>query len=195
VRSYHLCLRWGRWKPRGAQIVILDTPDGPLHLANWHLGLRDRERHWQVGKLLSHPPFLQESTLPTMIVGDFNDWNSRLAAAALAKSGFEEATRPASRFRTFPAFLAVLAVDKAFYRGGVRVEDVRIVRTPMAKRASDHLPLVIDFRQGEEVRRGCKIHRGQIEHACQHRPPEQQASLGSADQHRVSQPGQDQCGK
>jgi len=146
VSSYHLCLRWGRWKPRGAQIVILDTPEGPLQLANWHLGLRERERHWQVGRLLSHPPFLEGSNLPTMIVGDFNDWNSRLAAAALAQNGFEEATRPVSRFRTFPAFLAVLPVDKAFFRGGVRVEDVRIVRSPLTKRASDHLPLVIDFR-------------------------------------------------
>lgn len=146
MESYHVCLRWGRWKPRGAQIVVLDTPEGPLQLANWHLGLRDRERHWQVGKLLSHPPFAERTGLPTMIVGDFNDWNNSLAAAALAELGFEEASRPASRFRTFPAILPLLAVDKAFFRRGVRLTEARVVRTPLARRASDHLPLVVDFR-------------------------------------------------
>ena len=81
-----------------------------------------------------------------MIVGDFNDWQNQLATAALAEHGFEEATRPASRFRSFPAFLSVLSVDKAFHRNGVRVAEVRVVRTPLAKEASDHLPLVVDFR-------------------------------------------------
>ncbi len=146
VDSYHLCLRWGGWKPRGAQLVILDTPDGPLHLANWHLGLRDRERHWQVETLLSHHQFRKAAGLPTLIVGDFNDWQNKLARAALAEYGFEEATRPASQFRSFPAFMAILSLDKAFHRNGVRVAEVRVVRTPLAKRASDHLPLVVDFR-------------------------------------------------
>ncbi len=146
VDSYPLCLRWGRWKPRGAQIVIIETPDGPLHLANWHLGLRNRERHWQVEKLLSHHQFREAARLPTLIVGDFNDWQNQLATAALADHGFEDATRPPSRFRSFPAFLAMLAVDKAFYRNGVRVNEVRVVRTKLAKEASDHLPLVVDFR-------------------------------------------------
>jgi endonuclease/exonuclease/phosphatase family metal-dependent hydrolase len=40
----------------------------------------------------------------------------------------------------------VAALDKVYYKGPVRVETASIVRTRQARRASDHLPLVIDFR-------------------------------------------------
>jgi endonuclease/exonuclease/phosphatase family metal-dependent hydrolase len=143
--SHHICLRKGRWKPRGVQIALVASPDGLVHVANWHLGLGERERRWQVDKLLHHPRFREAIHHPTLIVGDFNDWRNRLAGAALSAHAFEEATKPASRFRSFPAFLPVLALDKAFYRNGVRVTEVRVVRTPLAHRASDHLPLVVDF--------------------------------------------------
>jgi endonuclease/exonuclease/phosphatase family metal-dependent hydrolase len=54
-------------------------------------------------------------------------------------------TGPPSRFRSFPAFLPMLSLDKAFTRGDVDVREIRVVRSPLARRASDHLPLVIDF--------------------------------------------------
>ena len=143
--AHHICLRKGRWKPRGVQIALVESPDGLVHVANWHLGLGERERHWQVEKLLHHPRFREAIHHPTLIVGDFNDWRNSLAGAALAAHAFEEATKPTSRFRSFPAFLPVLALDKVFHRNGIRVTEVRIVRTPLAHRASDHLPLVVDF--------------------------------------------------
>ena len=37
------------------------------------------------------------------------------------------------------------SLDKAFYRGNLAVQSARVVRTRLAKRALDHLPLVIDF--------------------------------------------------
>src|SRR5262245_13355555 len=52
LRSHHhISLRLGRRKPRGAQLAVVNTPEGPLHLANWHLGLSDKERRWQVNHL------------------------------------------------------------------------------------------------------------------------------------------------
>jgi endonuclease/exonuclease/phosphatase (EEP) superfamily protein YafD len=33
-----------------------------------------------------------------------------------------------------------------FYRGPVRVEKTRVVRGKLTRRASDHLPVVCDFR-------------------------------------------------
>lgn len=143
--EHHVCLRHGRRKPRGAQLVVVDTPDGCLHLANWHLGLREKERHWQVTRLLRHESFCQSAHLPTMIVGDFNDWRNTLASGPFASHAFEQATGPTSDFRSFPAFLSLLSLDKAFHRGGIAVRDARLVRTPAARLASDHLPLVIDF--------------------------------------------------
>jgi endonuclease/exonuclease/phosphatase family metal-dependent hydrolase len=40
-------------------------------------------------------------------------------------------------------------LDKAFCRGDLFVRGARVVRSQMAKRASDHLPLVIDFHLSE----------------------------------------------
>jgi endonuclease/exonuclease/phosphatase family metal-dependent hydrolase len=92
--------------------------------------------------------FRAADALPTILVGDFNDWRDTLAGASLAAGGFAQVTSPASRFRSFPAWLAVGSLDKAFVRGPIDVRQARIVRTSLTKRASDHLPLVIDFHVG-----------------------------------------------
>ena len=146
VASRHrLSLRQGARKPRGAQLLVIDTPEGPVHLVHAHLGLAERERHRQVERILGHMLFRSADRHPTLIVGDFNDWRNTLAGGALAANGFRQVTSPVARFRTFPAWLAVGSLDKAFVRGDVEVRQARVVRTGLAKAASDHLPLVVDF--------------------------------------------------
>jgi endonuclease/exonuclease/phosphatase family metal-dependent hydrolase len=142
---HRVSLRKGSRKPRGAQLLVLETPEGPVHLVHAHLGLAERERHWQMERVLGHMLFRSADRHPTVIVGDFNDWRDTLAAGTLAASGFRQVTSPPSRFRTFPAWLAVGALDKAFVRGDVEVKHARVVRTSLTKVASDHLPLVVDF--------------------------------------------------
>src|SRR5262245_30072774 len=144
--SHRICLRHGRRKPRGAQSAVVATPDGPLHLINWHLGLAEQERRWQVRQLFAHPMFVRSAHLPTVIAGDFNDWRNTLARYHFADHDFRQATSPARRFRSFPAFLAVAALDKVFYRGAFDFEWIHVVKSQLARRASDHLPLVVDFR-------------------------------------------------
>ena len=140
-----LSIRHRRRKPRGAQMVVVETPLGPLHLINWHLGLREKERRWQATHLLGHSSFLEFAHLPTLIAGDYNDWRNTLGKHHFAHHGFEQATAPIRRFRSFPAFLAVAALDKVYYRGELAIHHAGIVRTPLARLASDHLPLVLDF--------------------------------------------------
>ncbi|MFM7034349.1 MAG: endonuclease/exonuclease/phosphatase family protein [Planctomycetia bacterium] len=149
VKSRHrISLQQGGRKPRGAQLLVIDAPEGPVHLVNTHLGLAERERQWQVAKLLGHVLFRAAEDLPTVVVGDFNDWRDTLGRERLAHHGFRQVTHPASRFRTFPAWLAVGSLDKAFVRGGVIVHHARVVRTSLSRVASDHLPLVIDCHLG-----------------------------------------------
>ena len=145
AHRHRVSLRRGSRKPRGAQLLLVDTPEGPVHVVHAHLGLAERERHWQVARILGHMLFRSADRHPTVIVGDFNDWRNTLAAGPLAASGFRQVTSPVSRFRTFPAWLAVGSLDKAFVRGDIDVRQARVVRTSLAKVASDHLPLVIDF--------------------------------------------------
>jgi endonuclease/exonuclease/phosphatase family metal-dependent hydrolase len=146
-RSCHqISLRLNRRKPRGAQIIVVDTPQGPVHLIHWHLGLAERERHWQARHLLDHAIFRESSHLPTLIVGDFNDWLNTLAKGPMAHHGFTQVTAPRSRFRSFPAYWPVVSLDKAFVRGSLVIRHARIVRSYLARDASDHLPLLIDFQ-------------------------------------------------
>lgn len=143
-----ISLRRGIRKPRGAQMLVIDTPEGFLHLVNWHLGLAERERHWQVRRLLEHEAFLQRSHLPTIIAGDYNDWRNTLAKGPFRRHGFSHATAPATRFRSFPATMPVASLDKLFYRGTVAIERIALPKTRLTRRASDHLPLVVDFSLG-----------------------------------------------
>lgn len=129
-------------------MAVVDTPEGPLHVVNMHLGLAERERHWQAEHLLTHHLFRESAHLPTLIAGDYNDWRNTLFRGQFGEHNFEQITTPASRFRSFPAYLAIGSLDKAFYRGDLTIRHARVVRTPLTKCASDHLPLVIDFHIG-----------------------------------------------
>jgi len=170
LAKHQISLRFNFKKPRGAQLAIIDTPEGHLHLVNFHLGLSDAERHWQVEHLLNHHLFRDNHEqfqkkgselfseqqkgselfsashqLATLLVGDYNDWRNRLHRSALAHHGFRQITHPVSRFRSFPAYLALGSLDKAFSRGQIFIRHARIIHTALSRKASDHLPLVIDF--------------------------------------------------
>lgn len=145
LKHHQISIRYQQRKHRGAQLVVIDTPEGPLHLVNWHLGLAEVERHWQVKHVLEHPRFRESAELPTIMAGDTNDWRNTLAHGPFAEHGFQTATAPPSRFRTFPAWMAIGALDKAFHRGDITVRHAHVISSALARRASDHLPLVIDF--------------------------------------------------
>lgn len=145
LSHHHVSLRFSKAKPRGAQLVVVQSPEGPLHLINWHLSLTERMRLWQVEHLLQHRLFRESSEIPTLIVGDTNDWRNRLHQGVFLAQGFHQITAPASRFRSFPAILPMGSLDKAFCRGSIEVRHAFLVHGKVARQASDHLPLVVDF--------------------------------------------------
>ncbi len=110
-------------------MAVIETPEGPLHLVHWHLGLAERERHWQVRHLLEHALFRESEHLPTLIVGDFNDWLNTLARGPFARHGFAQVTAPRWRFRSFPAYWPVASLDKAFMRGPVAIRHAHIAHS------------------------------------------------------------------
>jgi endonuclease/exonuclease/phosphatase family metal-dependent hydrolase len=145
LHKHQISLRLNSRKPRGAQMAVLDSPEGPFHLVHFHLGLAEKERHWQLQHLMGHHLFKESDHLPVIVVGDFNDWRNTLCRGCLAEHGFAQWTAPISRFRSVPAYWPLGSLDKAFVRGKIVLSNARIVHSAMAKQASDHLPLVIDF--------------------------------------------------
>lgn len=144
-RHHHVQLTKQTKKPRGAQLAIIQTPKGLIHVVNWHLGLGERERHWQTRRLLEHHLFCEGRELPQLIVGDFNDWRNTLASGPFVVHGFRQLTTPISRFRSFPAYLPLGSLDKAFCRGPFSHLAAHIAKRRLARDASDHLPLIVDF--------------------------------------------------
>ncbi len=155
LESHQISLTWRNnvltKKSRGAQLAVIETPQGPFQLVNWHLGLAEYEREWQANHLLRHRFFTHAAQLPTLIIGDFNDWRNRLPAGSLGHEGFRQLTAPISMFRSFPAYMPIGSLDKAFCRGALSVTHSKVARTQMARAASDHLPLVLDLELGSTV--------------------------------------------
>ena len=145
VEKHQISLRLRKKKPRGAQMAVIDGPEGKFQIVNVHLGLAEAERHWQVNHLLEHHLFRSCRSHPTAIIGDTNDWRDTLKQADLAQHGFHLATHPASRFKTFPSYMPLGSLDKMFHCDRIRVVHARVVRGKQARSASDHLPLVVDF--------------------------------------------------
>lgn len=142
---HRISLRFQQKKPRGAQLVVVETPTGLLRLTNWHLGLSEGERHWQVHRLLTHPLFHSTAEHPTVLCGDFNDWRNTLGRTLLIPHGFAQATSPPGKFRSFPSALPMMSLDKLFHCEGIAIESAHLVKTRQTRQASDHLPLLVNF--------------------------------------------------
>ncbi len=137
ARNIDLTLGWR--KPRSALHVEIEAggQDAPVHVFNLHLGLSERERRWQVDRLLAGPFSELGPRAPVVVGGDLNDVFGTVRRRLLEVGGFEARPIP----RTFPAFAPARALDGIYVRGA-RLEAVRRVEARAVRTASDHIPLV-----------------------------------------------------
>jgi endonuclease/exonuclease/phosphatase family metal-dependent hydrolase len=143
VRQLDLAV-WGR-EPRGALDVLLDC-GFPLRVLATHLGLRPWERREQVAKLLEA---LTEDEgrggpITTVLLGDINEWF--LWGRPLRWLHRHFRNLPARR--TFPSRWPTLALDRIWVKPYGLVRRVQAHRSPAARLASDHLPLIADIGPG-----------------------------------------------
>ncbi len=134
-------------EPRGAVEAELDAGGIRLRTIVAHLGLATGERWRQARRLLEI--VARQPDVPTIVMADFNEWffcgpplfwfRSRLGCS-----------RPR---RTFPAHFPLLALDRIWASPPARVVATRAHRSPLARLASDHLPLmaVVEFRVPESA--------------------------------------------
>jgi len=124
-------------EPRGALVADLQFPAGPLRVIAAHLGLLKRSREQQAESILT---VLQEAdTLPTLLIGDLNEWRvgKRSSLAALMPTFNHVATAVPS----FPSRFPVFALDRVLGAPHNLVTSVEVHNTPLARLASDHLPV------------------------------------------------------
>jgi endonuclease/exonuclease/phosphatase family metal-dependent hydrolase len=140
-------LSYGTREPRGALEVTLRAGGTPLTVVTTHLGLNARERRRQTRSLLARITAIDTPIL--VVMGDFNAWTP-LAPFRRAMRGMLGAT-PAPR--TFPSGRPLLALDRIWVRPVERLREMRAVRTPLTRVASDHLPLVATVALATDTRR------------------------------------------
>lgn len=123
-------------EPRRAIATTVQTGFGGLRVIATHLGLRLRERRKQAEILCK---LADRSNLPTIMMGDFNDWTRfQMKLARL------ERIMPAfTRERTFPSRSPIFALDRIYCRPHGLLGTSRVVKS--ARLLSDHLPLVADL--------------------------------------------------
>jgi endonuclease/exonuclease/phosphatase family metal-dependent hydrolase len=152
-RQRNVDLTIGQMKRRGAQHTRIElvTPDGrrPIDVFNVHLSLIAEAREKQVQRLLELPDLAGlPADEPCIIAGDMNDWRG-LLRRPLGAAGFLPATeRQPHRRRalaTFPSFAPVGGLDRVYYRGPLQRLHAATSRLAIARVASDHLPIIVDF--------------------------------------------------
>lgn len=144
-RNYDITV--SRREPRGLLWSEMETPGGPVHLANVHMGTSFFERRKQVHKMLAdHVLDTGELRGRRIVAGDFNEWVSGLATKLL-RSNFQSIDPKLylGRSRTFPGVLPLVHLDHVYYDDHFRLRDAFLHRSRTALVASDHLPIVAEF--------------------------------------------------
>lgn len=147
VHNYDIT--WNGRERRGClRADIALEPGRTLHIFNIHLGTAFLERRHQARRLLSDEILRREEFEGERIVlGDFNEWTRGLASRLLAEH-FKSADirHHLRRGRTYPGLLPLLHLDHIYYDEALSLERLALHRSRLALLASDHLPLVADFR-------------------------------------------------
>jgi endonuclease/exonuclease/phosphatase family metal-dependent hydrolase len=123
-------------EPRGAVMVEIERYGTPLRVIGVHLDLSGLWRRKQVRWLLA---FLdgQPRHLPTIIMGDFNQWSDRGALSEFAFHHHRILKTPNSFHTTRP----IAQLDRIIVSHDIHVDGCGAHISPLSQRASDHLPI------------------------------------------------------
>ncbi|MGQ3040003.1 MAG: endonuclease/exonuclease/phosphatase family protein [Brevundimonas sp.] len=135
-------------EPRGALWVEVEIGETRLNVFNTHLGLVPREQRLQAAALVSdqwvgHPGCKG----PTLLTGDFNATSMTRPYQTLVRK-LADAQRLLGlkpSVKTFPSAFPAIRIDHCFVSPEIEIRAVSAPFSPLARIASDHLPLIVDF--------------------------------------------------
>lgn len=147
TRNYDISVR-GREQRGCMRADISANGSGLLHVFNVHLGTAFLERRHQGRKLVNGAILNNEELSGARIMlGDFNEWTrgltTRLLAAHLTSADIRAHLR---RSKTYPGVLPFLHLDHVYFDDSLELDALSLHRSRTAMVASDHLPLIADFR-------------------------------------------------
>lgn len=137
-----------RGEPRGALWVEVPVDAVRLQVFVTHLGLLGAERVRQTEALIGPAWLGAEMPENSRIIfaGDLNAVSRSASYRLLVRRFGDAQVMAGGRPRpTFPSRLPLLRIDHIFVGEGIRVERTFVHDSPLARRASDHLPLCADL--------------------------------------------------
>lgn len=130
------------YEPRAAIDADVLIGERVLRVITTHFGLHAGERRQQANRLmaaLGEPvPTNRREAHSVLLMGDLNEWRGRRGAIR----SLDRRLGPSAAARTFPSWMPVLSLDRIYADGSAVLRDVDVYRSPLARLASDHLPLV-----------------------------------------------------
>jgi endonuclease/exonuclease/phosphatase family metal-dependent hydrolase len=123
-------------EPRGAVEAHCTFDGRPLRIIGVHLDLSGLWRRRQVRAILKHIDAAPRH-LPTIIMGDFNQWSDRGALSEFAFHHHRIIKTP----KSFHSARPVAHLDRIIINHDISVEAQGVHESALAKRASDHLPI------------------------------------------------------
>lgn len=128
-------------EPRGAIDATLEHGSAPVRVIVTHFGLDRAERRAQAHRLAAR---LQDSPEPggvRVLLGDLNEWRPWVRPdRRLIPDQFDHGFSA----RSFPARLPILRLDRIFVSPRPDASRLHVEGGALARRASDHLPLILD---------------------------------------------------
>jgi endonuclease/exonuclease/phosphatase family metal-dependent hydrolase len=128
-------------EPRGALVADLQTARGPLRVIATHLGLLAASRAVQARRLLDQIAGMDDR--PLLLMGDLNEWRS---AGGAALAPLRARFRLPAAVPSFPARYPLLPLDRIIACDRSDLSAVAAHDSPLARMASDHLPLTARLR-------------------------------------------------
>ncbi len=128
-------------EPRGAVGALFNNGSGlKFKFIGVHLSLIGNIRAKQI-KYLSDKIENEDELVPTIIAGDFNEWREMGKACRAAGAGFHIITPGAS----FHSKKPIVPLDRFILWGDVNLQNMGVHKSPLSKRASDHLPIYMNI--------------------------------------------------
>jgi len=139
----------GMLEPRGALWIAVDIAGVEVQIINTHLGLVPREQQIQA-VAIAGPGWVEHPACkdPVILLGDFNATAASMVYKSLTrrlKDARLLAPGPAVSTSTFPSRMPVLRIDHVLVSEGVTITGISAPFNAATRKASDHLPLIVDF--------------------------------------------------
>lgn len=131
-------------EPRGAVMADIEINDLVVRVIGMHLGLVGLWRKRQALAVLKHLEALEEK-LPTVIMGDLNQWTTEGGALA----HFAETHNVVAPGPSFHSSRPLLPLDRIITDLDFVVESAGVHNSPQARLGSDHLPVWARLRLTE----------------------------------------------